>query len=458
MIVRIKYILVLVSLLVLMKTNAQENLDSLLRISAENNPLLKSMFSKYMADLQKVSQVGALPDPDLSFGYFVKPMELVNGNQLAEIQFMQMFPWFGTLKASKDEASAMALSSYELFRAEKEELFYKVRNAYSQLFAIQKQLQTYDTTIFLLKSIEGLLMANASTTGTTDNPAPLPSNNVAKNDNLMGMGSPKPVQKAMPQMNEPSMSGGRSAFADLLRVQVEIKVLEDDIASLGNKKQIIIIQLNTLLNRTPDLPIQISENLDFPFFDFHNMTLFDSIKMNNPMIRMNESDLSAYQAREKMNRKMGYPMIGMGLNYMVINKSAMVASDMNGKDMIMPMFTVKIPVYRKKYNASIAEARYMGNSAKEKLDYTESMLFMEFSEYRFALIDAERKIRLYEELISLTTQSFDLMLVQFSTSGADFEALIRLHRQLLDYRLNVFQAQADRFSAMAGLQKLLSKN
>jgi outer membrane protein TolC len=443
----------------------RDSLSQYLKIAAENNPALKAKYAKYLADLQKVPQVSSLPDPDISFGYFIQPMELIGGKQQAQIQFMQMFPWFGTLKSAKDEASAMALSSFELFRAEKEEIFYSVLKSYYQLFLNEKQIQVYDTTFVLLKSIEQLLFTKLKTVniGSTN---PVNSGNQQTNNNSrqgsssMGMNSNNQPsgQQGSASMNNPSMTGNSTAFADLLRLQVEIKELEDNIASIKNRKQMLMIQINTLLNRNSVNEFVFPDSLKTPLFDFYNPALFDSIKTNNPMLKMNKADILAYKKRREMNKKMGYPMVGLGLNYSLINKSEMSTSEMNGKDMVMPMLTVKLPIYRKKYNAAIKEAQYLESSANEQLKSTENMLYMSYSEYLFALKDAERKLSLYHDIISLTQKSFDLLLVQYTSSGADFDAIIRLHRQLLDYKLNITQTKVDKLSAMAGLQKLLSKN
>lgn len=459
-----KYLLIIFSLFCFLKMNAQENLDALLIIAAQNNPGLKAKYDKYLADLQKVPQVGSLPDPDVSFGYFIQPMELIGGNQVAQIQIMQMFPWFGTLKASKDEASAMALSSFELFRAEKEEIFYNVRNNYYQLYFNQKQIQVYDTTLVLLKSIEQLLLTksgiiNTGSTTPVNTENQIQNSNTVQGNNSMAMNANK--QRSSQQgtsMSNPSMNATSSAFSDLLRLQVEIKELEDNIAYLKNRKQNLNIQINSLLNRKSETEIMIPDSLNIPDFDFHNPVLFDSIKVNNPMIKMNKADVLAYQQRQRMNKKMSYPMIGIGLNYMVINKSEMSTSSMNGQDMIMPMLTFKLPIYRKKYNASVKEAQYLENSATEQLSNVENMLYMEFSDYQFALKEAERKLLVYKDIISLTQNSFNILLIQYSSSGADLDAVIRLHRQLLDYKLVISQAQVDKLTAIAGLQKLLSKN
>ncbi|MCK7534996.1 MAG: hypothetical protein MZV63_30395 [Marinilabiliales bacterium] len=84
-------------------------------------------------------QAGGLPDPALSAGVFLKPMELMNGNQVADIQLMQMFPWFGVLKNAKDEMSLMAKAKFELFRDARAQVYYDVQRSWYELFRIQEE-------------------------------------------------------------------------------------------------------------------------------------------------------------------------------------------------------------------------------------------------------------------------------------------------------------------------------
>ena len=95
-----------------------------------------------------------MPDPQASFGYFIKPMQLLGGNQVADIQLMQMFPWFGTLKAGKDEASLMAKARYEEFNSSKAELFYKVKSSWYQLMKYDREIELVNENLVMLESIE----------------------------------------------------------------------------------------------------------------------------------------------------------------------------------------------------------------------------------------------------------------------------------------------------------------
>ena len=93
-----KIILFIAIISICMSANSQHSLTYYLGIAAKNNPTVLQRYNEYQAALQKVPQVGGLPDPQLELGVFLSPMELVAGNQVADVKLMQMFPWFGVLK------------------------------------------------------------------------------------------------------------------------------------------------------------------------------------------------------------------------------------------------------------------------------------------------------------------------------------------------------------------------
>ncbi len=85
------------------------------------------------------------------------------------------------------------------------------------------------------------------------------------------------------------------------------------------------------------------------------------------MLDMLQYEQQSLDSRKKMVTRMGYPMIGLGVNYSVISKNEMITSEMNGKDMIMPMVTLTLPIYRKKYNAMQTEADFQKTASDTKL-------------------------------------------------------------------------------------------
>ncbi|MBK6285641.1 MAG: TolC family protein [Draconibacterium sp.] len=159
----IKIYTLTIVLLLVFKTNFAQERDSLvlngfLEVAAENNPDLKVAFNQYLASLEKVPQVGTLPDPQASFGFFIKPMAILGGSQVGNIQVMQMFPWFGTLKLAKDEASEMAKAKYEVFNAAKADLFYQVKYNWYQIMKIDREITLVKENLELLESLEKLML------------------------------------------------------------------------------------------------------------------------------------------------------------------------------------------------------------------------------------------------------------------------------------------------------------
>ncbi len=108
--------------------------NSYLKQAAENNPGLQAKYAAFEAALQRVAQVNALPDPTLSFGYFISPVETRVGAQRARFSLTQMFPWFGTLAAQESRATLAAEAKYQEFLNAKNEIYYKVKAAWYPLY------------------------------------------------------------------------------------------------------------------------------------------------------------------------------------------------------------------------------------------------------------------------------------------------------------------------------------
>ena len=75
--------------------------DALFKIATENNSSLKALEQEYQSSLTKATQVSQWMNPEIGLGGFVSPAETRLGAQRARVSAMQMFPWFGTVKAKE---------------------------------------------------------------------------------------------------------------------------------------------------------------------------------------------------------------------------------------------------------------------------------------------------------------------------------------------------------------------
>jgi outer membrane protein TolC len=155
---------------------------------------------------------------------------------------------------------------------------------------------------------------------------------------------------------------------------------------------------------------------------------------------------------------MGYPMVGLGLNYSLISKTnvSMGESSMNGKDMMMPMVTVTLPVYRKKYNAMQTEAELLENAASQNYQATSNSLQAEYYQAIQLYQDAQRRVKLYDNQYNLASKSLDLMLKNYTVSSSGLTEVLRIRQQTLDYEFKKVEAIADFNTAVAWLKRLMA--
>ena len=452
-------------------TSFSQSLDEYLKVAAENNPELKAYFNEYLASLEKVPQVGALPDPELTMGFFFQPMERFMGNQQADIQLMQMFPWFGMLKTQKDEASKMALAQYEVFQDAKYRLFYQVKNTWYQLYRLEEEIRITEENLEILKQYErlALIRFQSADIGTGSGPSNMQQatsmNSGSSTSSASSMGgmsggmtsgtSGKSSSKGGSSMGtSSSMNGGGSGMSDVLRVRIQIKELENTLALLEDSRLPIKAEFNQLLNRDINEVVSIADSLSGSVVSWERQALLDSITQNNPMLKMLDAEEEAYEAQKKMARLEGRPMLGAVVNYIPFSPRTENGMPMGGNDMVMPMLRLTIPIYRKKYNALQKEAELKQLAVQQRRENTVNQLTTRWSTALRDLDDATRRTKLYREQTDLAGQTLNLLMTSYATDGRDFEEVLRVQQQLLDYQLKLITSIVDQHVTIAMLENL----
>ncbi|MFA5329921.1 MAG: TolC family protein [Prolixibacteraceae bacterium] len=463
-----KFQVIAISILLVLSitVQAQDSLSVYLELAGKNNPGLQAKYLEYSAALEKVPQAGALPDPTAQLGFFLKPMELLGGNQLSSIQVMQMFPWFGALKVAKDEASQMALMKFEEARDNRNLLYSQVKTSWYQIYQKKKEIAILKENLELLHTLEQIALSkytNAKVSGSSGGPSSgntAPTQSSANSGGMGGMKGGNTNQTAPASSGGMAMSGGSSAMGskgsgmvDVLRVQMEIAELENRVALSEDLLGTEIARFNNLLNRSSKLPVMVPDSLQPVALAVDLNALSDSLR-NNPMLQMSLAQRAAGQAQQQMANKMGKPMVGIGANYMLIEKRAGNAAMMNGKDMIMPMVSFTIPFFSKKYKSMEREAGFKIEASEKSYENTSNNLKISFLDLVQQYKDADRRLSLYQKQAALARTSVKLLTTSFSASESDFEEVLRMQAQLLDYGLKELAALTDYNMTVAQLEYL----
>lgn len=484
---RILTLLVMLGLMAhLVEAQTPDSLDRYLETAAKNNPGLNADFLAYKASLEKVPQVGAWPDPRLDIGFFLKPMDIVGGRQIADFTLMQMFPWFGTKKAAQTEATHMAKMAYARFTETRDNLFLEVYTQWYLLSTLVQQLRNNRENLQMLKQLEELALRKVSSpySGSSSGyTVPSPSSSTkgtatsSTGGGMAGMGSMGGAATSSGTSSSSGMSsrmsssgGGMSSgmgstapgMSDVLRIQLEMVEIENNIESIQSEIAAEKARFNALLNRPLDFEIVIPKSITKVSFFFDEAISMGEIENRNPMLGMLEEEEKAYRAKAEMNKKMSYPMLGIGLQYMLIGKSERTSMDqgmdngMSGMDMIMPMVSISLPLYRNKYKAQQRESLFMWQSARNRYQNTLNSLQSDLLKLKHQLDDAERKIALYSRQEELARTTYQLVVQEFISAKSDLTNVIQVQRQLLDYQLRQAEAIATYNTKVASIRRLRS--
>ena len=389
--------------------SAQDELNDYLITAARNNPALKAKFNEYNATLEKIPQVGTLPDPQLTIGYFIMPVETKNGPQHAKISLSQMFPWFGTLNSKEDVFVNAAKAKYEDFEEAKSNLFFEVKSAYYDLYFIQKGIDITLDNIRILESFKSLALIK--------------------------------------------IQAGKASGVDELRVEMELADLENNLALLKDRWFVNTVKFNNLLNVDESSNIQIPEILWIDDLIYTKQAVIDSLTLNNHQLKSLDYLRQSFESSENAAKKLGSPNIIAGVDYTAINTGGIATN--SGKDALLLKVGITIPLYRKKYSGMINEAIYQQQAVEEKkadkINGLETLFEKVYSEYA----DANRRIILFEKQSNFASRAIKILESEYASNGKNFEEILRMEKSLLKYSLELEKARADKQAAIAFINYLM---
>lgn len=388
-----------------------QDLAAYQRIAEDQNPGLKAHYAAFEAALQQLPQVSSLPDPMLSMSAFGRMTETRTGPQQARFSLMQTFPWFGTLAAKKDAAALAAEAKYMAYLDARNALRYQVRAAYYPLYELEQMIAHHHATIDILASLKQLATVR--------------------------------------------FQNGKGDMTDVIRTELMTNDFRAEVNIMHEKRRVLAATFNQLLGRDSGAEVRVEDSLEFA--DTPYTQLADTALAGTPRLLEYDKLTAAAHSQEIAARKSGMPMLGLGLDYIAVGKRTDALPIDNGQDVIMPMLTVSLPIFRKKYVAAQQEARFMQSSYAARKQETENGLRTEWEAAQFERSQAVQLVRLYEAQVMQTQQLMDLMQVAYANNETAFEEILRTQQQLLNYQIAREGALTDFFTAQSKLEYLTAQ-
>lgn len=301
---RFRILIVFVATVSIQNSMSAQSLKTYINLAEANNPEIQAYELRHEIAKEKINESNSLPNTTISAGYFVSEPETRTGAQRAKFSVSQMLPWFGTITARENYASSMAEAEFVEIVIAKRKLALEVAQLYYQLYAIRAKQKVLDENIQLLKTYERLALT--------------------------------------------SVEVGKASAVDVLRLQIRQNELQQQKEVLFQQAKGIQAGLNSKLDRRYDHFVQVVTELEIPDADLEYN--YDSISENPELLKYNRLYESVVQS-ELLNQKERAPSIEVGLDYVpVAERTDMMPAD-NGKDIVMPMVSLSIPIFNNSYTS-----------------------------------------------------------------------------------------------------------
>jgi len=388
-----------------------QTLNDYLIMATKNNPEIKASYLKFEAALQKSPQMRSLPDPTVTVSAFGRMIETRVGTQEARFSVVQMFPWFGTLEAKENVANAMAEATFQSYLDTRNEVLFNVKRVYAEMYELNKTIQLEEANLEILNTYKELALSK--------------------------------------------FKNAKGTMVDVVRIDIKRNESATNIQVLKDRYQLLQIEFNTILNRDVNELIAYPDEL--PISVDSDRVLTDSLFNGNPKLVMLDNEKMAFEAQKVAAVKEGYPKIGIGLDYSIISKRDVPDLAMNGQDAIMPMLSISLPIFSRKYSAAKKESEYQIQAIESKKEAIKNNLTASYSGAQYEISKAKNMLTLFENQIKSSKQAVSLLMTSYSNSGSDFDEILRMNQDLLMYQKAMATETKNLFTAQSKLEYLLSK-
>lgn len=375
-------------------------LDDYLAFAALKSPTLRRAFYRFKAAVEKTGYAGALPDPMLSYGYFIENVETRVGPQNQKLSLKQSFPWFGTLGAKKDIANEAANAAHRKYQAEKLKLFYSVKAAYYDLYYLGRDIALTKDNFELLKFWESVARTKY-----------------------------KVALKKHP---------------DLIKAQVELGKLEDRLLTLQDQVGPLSAHLKAIVNLPHTMSIQVPTSIDIAEIDVTPQAVIEDALQFNPNLSAILHLIDKERAGVRLAGKAALPNFTFGVDYIETGNALNSSMDESGKDPLVFGVGINLPIWFGKNKAKRNEAKAKLQSAKYRYADAQNRIVALSEKIVFQYSDALRKTRLYRDgLIPKAEQALNASYTAYQVAETDFLNVLDAQRQLLAFQLRFERAVTD---------------
>ncbi|WP_341215158.1 TolC family protein [uncultured Wocania sp.] len=389
---KIETVFVLCALCLGLSAQSQE-LETLIDIALNNNPEIQKFEFKYKRASEKVNEVNTIPNTEFGVGYFMSEPETRTGAQRFKVSAKQMIPWFGTITSRESYVSALADAKYEDIVIAKRKLMAAVSQSYYNLYANKAKQKVLLQNIELLETYETLALT--------------------------------------------SVEVGKASAVDVMRLQMRQNEMQQRKDVLSQQFLAEQTNLNTLLNRENEVVVTVIDSLMMPSEDFEINS--ERLALHPELVKYDKLYQSIEQS-ELLNQKESSPMIGFGLDYISVTERPDMNFSDNGKDIVMPMVSLSIPIFNKRHKSQTQQNEFeqqeLTVEKQERWNALENLLSKAITERVSARISYATQTKNLKQ----AKDAEEILNKSYETGTINFNDVLDIQELQLKFQLNLVES------------------
>lgn len=392
-------------------------LSAATEIAIKNNPDLAQMRARAEAMAAIPSQVGTLPDPEVSFNAGNLPVNTFNTAQVDMTQIgpgiSQAIPFPGKLALRSSAASFEAKAAFENVTEARWWLLSNVKQVWWQIFYLDRALQVVKDNQLLLEQFI--------------------------------------------QITRTKYEVGEGLQQDILLAQLELSNLLDQQLRLQGARHNSVAKLNALLDRAANqsitLPEEIAEELPTILSE---TALYQVAEHSRALLASKHESVNAARVRVDLAKKDFYPDFKLRASYGFRRDNP---TGIDRDDFLTLGLSMNVPIFldRKQAkavdqrNSELMQQKYM---LQDEWNNIRAEISQSYSDFQRA---SKQTVLFKTGIIPQARQTVASMLVGYQVNKVDFLNLVRSQISLLNNELQYWSTFAEANQALAKLMAAVGK-
>jgi len=383
--------------------------DPLVQEAMERSPKILAARERHSALKEKIPQAGALEDPMLGFGVVNLPNNFDFNQEdmtMKEISVSQKFPFPGKRGLSEEVAAKEAEAGASEVDDIANQVVRDVKTTFYDLSHVYRAMEVTQRYKSLLEELAKITRTRYSL--------------------------------------------GQAIQEDVIRNQVEISKMVDDLIMLEQKKRALAAKLNYLLNRPQKSPVGQPAELDFSRVAFSIEELQQQAIEENPTLKALKQEIAARRKNVELAKRDYLPDFSLKFAY---------GQRDDRLDMYTGMIEMSLPIFiQSKQERKVAEGYADVRSAQAKYDSAQNEILYMIADMGSMVQRLERKNELYRTgIIPQARLQIDTAMSAYMVNRADFMTLLDSRMKLYRYELEYHDALTEYEKSLAALEAVVGK-